>query len=143
MNTAGFLYAFAAALTWGIVYTISQKVLGTTKPLVFLFIGYTIAALITLPLILMQWESVKSVLLASKPVWGWILVGEIFVFLANFFILSSAKELGAPLAAALEISYPFFVALFTLLVFGTAVNIYFWFGTALIFAGAAVITLFA
>jgi drug/metabolite transporter (DMT)-like permease len=139
MKTAGFLYALAAALTWGVVYAISQKVLMTTKPLVFLFLGYSLAALLTLPFILIQWGSVKNVLLASKPLWGWILAGEIFVFLANFFILSSVKELGAPTASILEISYPFFVAIFTALLFGSRVSAQFWIGALLIFVGSAVI----
>ena len=64
-------------------------------------------------------------------------------FLANFFILSSIKQLGAAHASILEITYPFFVLLFGWLFFGGSVNAYFWLGSALVFAGSAVIIKFA
>lgn len=143
MNTTGFLYALGAAVTWGAVYALGQKVLQSVSPLMYLVITYLVGAVIVLPFVFLYWDGAKEMLRATKPVWGLILIVEILVFAANFFVVSSVKELGASLASALEICYPFFVALFTFLLFGTAVNIYFWLGAALIFAGAAIITFFA
>lgn len=143
MTTAGFLYALCAAVLWGVLYVVSEKVLQTVSPLAFLFMGYALSGLAAIPFIFFRWDAVRQVLLDTRPLWGWIIVVEIIFFIANLLILSSIRELGSPLASAIEISYPFFVAVFAFLVFGTAVNLYFWAGAGLVFAGAAVITLFA
>ncbi len=71
-----------------------------------------------------------------------IVVGEILALIANFFILSSIKNLGASLASVIEISYPFFVAFFTFLFFGGSVNVWFWVGSAFVFIGSVIIMKF-
>ncbi|MBI5466500.1 MAG: DMT family transporter [Candidatus Kerfeldbacteria bacterium] len=143
MNTVGFAYALGAAVTWGLVYTVNQKVLSTVSPLVYLFLGSLVTAIITLPILFWQLDSVKQVLSANRTMWWFILAGEVLLVLANFFILSSIKSLGAPLAAVIEISYPLFVALFTMLIFGGSLNLYFWLRAALIFLGSSLIIRFA
>ena len=143
MNPIGFLYAIAAAVTWGIVYALGQKILQHASPLFYLVTASLIAGILSLPFIFARWDAVQQTLIETKPVWGWILLVEILVFAANFFILASIKELGPALASVIEISYPFFVVLFTYLLFGTTVNIYFWLGAALIFSGAAIISYFS
>jgi drug/metabolite transporter (DMT)-like permease len=143
MNLTGFIYAIAAAITWGLVYAINQRVLANATPLVFLFIGSIVTAIITLPIIIFQWDSIKQIFSSGKTIWQLIILGEVLVLIANFFILSSIKNLGAPLASVIEISYPLFVSLFTLLLFGGSLNIWFWIGTAFIFFGSAIIMKFA
>ncbi len=142
MNSAGFIYALAAAVTWGLVYAINQRVLASLTPLTLLFIGSIVTFIITLPILIFQWDSVKQVMLGSKSIWQLIVLGEVLVVAANFFIFSSIKYLGAPVAAALEISYPFFVAWFTVWLFGGSLNLYFWLGAILVFAGSAIIMKF-
>ncbi len=142
MNSAGFIYALAAAVTWGLVYAINQRVLASLTPLTLLFIGSIVTFIITLPILIFQWDSMKQVIAGSKSIWQLIILGEILVVVANFFIFSSIKHLGAPLAAAIEISYPFFVALFTVWLFGGSLNLYFWLGAILVFVGSAIIMKF-
>lgn len=62
--------------------------------------------------------------------------------LANFFIFSSIQRLGAPTASIFEIAYPFFVAIFTLALFGGDLNLFFWIGGLLMFLGGVIIIRF-
>lgn len=135
----GFLYAIGAAIIWGLVYVVNGRVLETTPPLILLFLGAVTTAVITFPVLIIRWESVKELVGSSKSTLMLIVLGEVLFVFANFLIFSSIKNLGAPLAATIEISYPFFVALFTLLIFGGTFNVWFWVGASLIFAGSFVI----
>jgi drug/metabolite transporter (DMT)-like permease len=141
MSFAGFLYAIAAAIMWGAAYTIDQKVLIGLSPASLLFVDSVLTTLLVSPLALVQ-SSVWP-LFAKTPIQlgGLVLVSAILAVLANFFILSSIRVLGASTASIFEIAYPFFVALFTYLAFGSKLNAYFFGGAFLIFIGAAIIPL--
>lgn len=45
----GFIYAIGAAITWGLVYTIDQKILQGTSPMTLIFVDSLVAAIIMLP----------------------------------------------------------------------------------------------
>ncbi len=60
MNKLGFIYAILAATTWGLVYVLNQKVLNNTTPLILIFLGSLITALITLPILAFQWHSISD-----------------------------------------------------------------------------------
>lgn len=144
MNNAGLAFAIGAAITWGIVYTFDQKILTKASPLTLLFLGSIITAIITFPIVLSNWGSIKPIIASnSKQILYLIILTQILGTLANFFIFSSIQRLGAPLASVFEIAYPFFVAIFTMVIFGGSLNIYFWIGALLMFLGGVVITKFS
>ena len=138
----GFLYATAAAVTWGIVYAIDQKILSGTPPLTLVFVDAIITALVVLPFLLFDGGSIQSVLVSGKFNWTLIVLSILLATLANYLIFSGIKLVGASSASTIEIAYPFFVVLFSFLFFRTLPNIYFAVGGVLIFIGAAIITYF-
>lgn len=144
INYAGIVYALGAAILWGLVYAFDQKILTKTSPLGILFLGSLITVFVTLPFVFSNSESIKPILYSNNKKFLYLLVGTQFiVILAEFFIFSSIKIVGASFASIFEIAYPFFVAIFTLILFGGSLNIYFWGGALLMFLGGVVIIRFS
>ena len=140
----GFLYAIAAAVTWGAVYTIDQKVLHNISPFELLFLSSIISACIILPFVwyFEHGNFIGTILAEGKANALLIVLSIVLAMCANFFIYSSIKTLGASTASIIEISYPFFVALFSMLVFRTAPSLALYAGGFCIFIGSAIITYF-
>ena len=143
MSFSGLLYAIGAAITWGVVYTIDQRVLKGASPFALLFVDALLTTLLLLPIVLLDRASLGSLNHTSIKVWLLIIASLVLAALANFFIYSSIRILGASSASVFEISYPFFVVLFSYLAFGSELNLYFLIGGLCIFAGSAIIIFFA
>ncbi len=139
MKLLGFIYAIAAAVTWGLVYTLDHKILTRATPLAYLFINSIFSALIILPVLWGDRHSIGDIFNSGKANLSLITLSLFLAMLANFFIFSGIKILGAPTASIFEIAYPFFVVLFSALLFREAVSEYFIIGASLIFAGAFII----
>ena len=139
----GFIYAIGAAITWGLVYAIDQKILYNVAPMTLLFIDSIIAALIMLPFVFFSNGSIKEVFASRKANLSLIVISVILATLANFLIFSGIKNLNASTASIIEISYPFFVVLFSYILFRSTPNIYFFIGGLLVFAGTFIIIKFA
>ncbi len=137
------MYAVGAAVAWGAVYTIDQRVLRGASPFALLFVNSILTALLLLPFIFFEKNSLSSITGSSVRIWLLIITALALAALANYFIFSSIKILGASTASIFEIAYPFFVVLFTSIVFQKAPSLYFALGAVLIFAGAVVIIAFA
>ena len=142
IHSIGFMYAIGAALAWGLAYTIDQKILAYISPVILLFISFIIGAILLLPAVLGQSDSLVSVLSLGKTRLFLILFSIMLATLANYLIFASIERLGASLASVFEISYPFFVFLFSFLIFGSTLNAYVIAGSLLIFAGSAIIMRF-
>lgn len=139
----GFLYAIGAAVTWGLVYTIEQRILRGAAPFALLFIDTLITAVLLLPIFFFDKKEVlASVSSFSGRVWIFIIASLALTALANFFIFSSIKVLGADTASIFEIIYPFFVVLFSYFAFQAVPNLWFAAGGLLIFCGSALIVFF-
>jgi drug/metabolite transporter (DMT)-like permease len=143
MNLTGFLYAIGAAVTWGLVYTIDQRILRGTSPFALILIDSLITALILLPVLLYDKCSLVSLSGATSKTWFLIVVSLILAALANFLIFSSIKIIGASYASIFEIAYPFFVVLFSYFAFSAVPSLYFLLGAVLIFSGSAIIVFFS
>lgn len=139
MKLTGIIYAIAAAITWGLVYTIDQKILTKVSPLTLLLINAVLTLIVTLPIILFDSSGIKAVFATGRTNLILMMLSVAFGVLASFFIFSAIKLLDAPTASIFEIAYPFFVVLFTALLFRTLPNIYFFLGAILIFLGSLVI----
>lgn len=143
MNNAGLAFAIGAAIIWGVVYVLDQKILTKLSPLNWLFIYSLIAVFITLPMAVINWESIKTAVFSGNKHFFYFIIGtSILATLANFFIFSAIQRLGAPVASIFEIAYPFFVAIFTLILFGGSLNGYFWVGALFMFLGGVIIIRF-
>ncbi len=142
MNPIGFLYAVGAAITWGLVYTIDQKILTNISPLTLLFIDSLITAIIMMPLFFLDKKPIMNLLNSGKVNLFLILISLILAVVANFLIYSGIKAIGASMASVFEISYPLFVVLFSFLFFRTSFNASFLFGASLIVLGSIIILKF-
>lgn len=141
INYVGIAYALGAAILWGLVYTFDQKILTKTSPLGILFLGSLITVFVTLPFAFSNSESIKPILYSNNKQFLYLLVGtQLIVILAEFFIFSSIKVVGASVASIFEIAYPLFVGVFTLILFGGNLNMYFWIGALFMFIGGVIIT---
>ena|ERR1035441_7022547 len=143
MTLTGYLYAIGAAVTWGLVYTIDQRILRETSPFALLFIDSLITALILLPVLLFEKGPLASLSGTTTKTWLLIIVSLILAALANFLIFSSIKIIGASYASIFEIAYPFFVVLFSYFAFSAGASLYFLIGAVLISSGSAIIVLFS
>jgi drug/metabolite transporter (DMT)-like permease len=139
MPTSGLAYAVGAAVTWGLVYTIDQRILSTLSPFALLFINSLLTSIGLLPVILIEKTGLTSLSLIQSRTWLFIAMSLILAALANFFIFSSIKLLGAATASIFEIAYPFFVILFACFAFGSKPSLTFLLGALLMFIGASIV----
>ena len=140
---SGYLFAIGAAVTWGLLYAIDQKILYTVDPLPLLFVNAVIGLVVMLPSLFFSNGSIKEVINSGKINITLIVFTVLLGTLANYFIFSGIKSLNASAASIIEISYPFFVVLFSYLLFRSTPNISFFIGGALIFLGSFIIIKFA
>ena len=140
---SGFLFAIGAAVTWGLTYTIDQKILANVAPTTLLLINSVLASIVVLPFVYFNRKADVQTLSLDKQTWALIIVSVLLGTLASFFILASIRNLNASTASIIEIAYPFFVVLFSSILFRSTPNIYFFLGGALIFAGTTIIVKFA
>lgn len=136
----GVSYAIAAAAVWGLVYTIDEKVLHRISPTEFLFVGSVVSTIVLAPLLARSTMNALAPLDRSSLVL--LLVTILLNILANFFIYSSIQHSSAAHASIFEISYPFFVTVFSMILLGTRLNAAFFVGSLLLFAGAIIIAKF-
>lgn len=139
MENLGLLYSLGAAIVWGLVYTLDQKILHNLSPVVLLFYTSVITAIILLPVVIFKTDMIKSILSLNKYNILLILFSIFLGIGANLLIFSGIKTLGASTSSFLEISYPFFVVLFSSILFRIYPNIYFILGGIIIFIGSLII----
>ncbi len=135
----GFSFAILAAIIWGLVYAVDQKILNNTSPLTLLFVNSLLTAILMLPFLFFDQGSVKNLFMSGRMNLLLIIGSLVLAALANFLIFSGIKSIGASSASMIEITYPFFVVFFSIIIFRTQPNIYFYVGGVLIFIGSAII----
>ncbi len=139
MIEIGYAYAIGAAVTWGLVYAIDQKILAEVSPMQLLFITTLIGLGMLLPFLFFSNGSLKDLASLERNTWVLIFLTTALATLASFFIFSGIKALDAPTASIIEIAYPFFVVLFSFLLFRSVPNVYFFIGGLLIFVGSVIL----
>lgn len=136
----GFIYALGAAIVWGLAYTLDQLILESVSPLVLLFVHSALASLVTLPLVLLLEPHGLKAFTYTLQTQTWLVVGTVsLAVLAGFLILASIKALDAQTASIIEISYPFFVVLFSMVIFRSTPSAAFFVGACLLFVGSYII----
>lgn len=134
----GYIYAVTAAITWGFVYAIDQKILAKVSATNLLIIHSVFTLLILLPLWFFHSSGAKTFSLDKSSAW-FIAFSLVFTLIANLLIYLAIQHLGSSKAAIFEIAYPFFVVIFSLIMFKMQVNGYFVLGSLLLFIGSAII----
>lgn len=137
-------FALGAAILWGVSYAASGRVMARgLDPVAFFFCYALFAALVAGLLLLAQGEigAVPRGIRALGRDWVWLLLSLAAATVGGLLIYVAIGEKNATLASLIEISYPFFVALFAWLFFReTHFNLATVLGGLLILAG--VLTVF-
>ena len=140
------VYALAAAIIWGISYAASGRVIerGMT-PLVFFFLYTVFGAAAAAGAIAMMGKTgtLVSEFRALGGDWVWLLVAIASSAAGGLLIYIAIGEKNATLASLIEISYPFFVAVFAWLFFRDVQfnwqtligGVFILFGVAVVFLG--------
>jgi drug/metabolite transporter (DMT)-like permease len=135
----GYLSAVSAALVWGLVYTIDQKLLGTMSPLVLLFVSSLLPTLLLIPAFFWRPRLFSALAHNTTATWSLLLAELALAAIANLLIFASIQALGATTASVVEVSYPLFVVIFSSFAFHVKPTAHLLLGSLLIVAGAMVI----
>jgi drug/metabolite transporter (DMT)-like permease len=143
MNSYGYLLAVTASILWGLTYCLDQRVLASLSVFKLYFLHCICGAVVAGAILLVQNRSLGSLVWFDTTAVSVPLVGVTLVTAtaAALCILGSIQLLGADTSAVLEISYPLFVVLFSVLLFGGQVRFEVVLGGAFIFIGAAIIAM--
>jgi len=129
MPNLGFALAIAASVLWGLTYCLDERVLSSLSVFKLYFLHCLCGALVAGVILLVQGDSPAT------------LVSFDTAKAAALSILGSIRLLGADKSAVLEISYPLFVALFSVLFFKGQLQLPVVLGGIFIFIGSAIIVL--
>jgi drug/metabolite transporter (DMT)-like permease len=143
MNYYGLVLAVLASVLWGLTYCLDERVLSSLSVFKLYFLHCLCGVLVAGVIMLVQGASPASLLTfdtatSSLPLVGLTLITATAAALS---ILGSIQLLGASKSAVLEISYPLFVALFSVLLFKGQLQLPVVVGGVFIFIGSAIIVL--
>ena len=105
--------SLAAAITWGVLYVSAEQVMKTTDKYAYLSVAFLVNLIFFSCIALYQqtFHTLKSI--GSDPKWFILVV--ISSLLGNFLTFTAVQQKSATHAAAIEISYPFWCAIITIL----------------------------
>ena len=95
MPRYGVLWACAAAITWGLVYTLDQMILESLPPATLLFIDSLLTAILVLPLVVSHGVNFTALRASSSATRLLILSSLGLALLANYFIYSGIGDQGS------------------------------------------------
>ncbi len=139
----GIAYAIGAAIVWGLVYTIDERILDTISPAALVFLQAIISAAVMAPIVFLRDQSLSTIFTSGRSNILLILFSVFLATAANFFIFSAIKATDASTASIIEISYPFFVVLFSFLLLRSAPSLALIIGGIFVFVGSLIIIKFA
>lgn len=139
----GLMLALLASVLWGLTYCLDERVLSSLSVFKLYFLHCLCGVLVAGAILLAQGVSPAGLFTfdlakASLPLVGLTLVTATAAALS---ILGSIQFLGASKSAVLEISYPLFVALFSVLLFKGQLQLPVVIGGIFIFVGSTIIAL--
>jgi drug/metabolite transporter (DMT)-like permease len=141
----GYLLAVVAAVLWGLLYVLDERLLAGMSIYRLYFLHSIAGVVVAGAVLIAQGESPTSFFRLSWPGVAprLVLTTMAVVALACLAIFASIQSLGAARAAVLEISYPLFVAAFAWLLYRHPVQWPVIIGGIFIFIGSAIIVTWA
>lgn len=140
-----FFLAVGASITWGLSYVFAERVYKYISVSTALALSYIASVLIFAFIAVAngRWTKDLHTLATNKPALLYLLLGMVTLVTAEFFIGHAITQKNATIAALIEISYPFFIALFSYLLFREShVNLGTALGGFLIFLGVTCVYFF-
>lgn len=139
--TQGILLAIGAAITWGLVYVLEQRVLGEFSVMKFLFFESIFMLIVSL-LSILFFENIGSLTTSKnfKVIFApsFLLLIAI-TFLADYLILRSVQLAGATFASVFEVTFPLFVAIFAFFILHQSIHWMTLLGALLIISGSMLV----
>jgi drug/metabolite transporter (DMT)-like permease len=139
-------YAIAAAILWGLDYSFTEKIFkDKISPLTLLAAQMLVAPLIFLIVGIKPHLRKEISMIISTPSLLFITILIIVtITAANFLMYLAIHDKNATLAGLIELCYPVFTAIFTLVLFKeNHLNLSIVIGAILIFTGAAIISFYS
>lgn len=138
MINKGIIWALVASVTWGLVYNIDEKLVLKSNPLTIFLLGNVLQTALLIPYFFTSsWKlDIQSM---DWSQFRLLFLNEILYLISGLAILYAIKYLNASTASAIEISYPFFVALFAFTLFKGELNLNVWVGGVMIFIGSIIV----
>jgi drug/metabolite transporter (DMT)-like permease len=136
----GHIVAALAAICWGYVYAQTENILEKMTPIAALASFYVFGGIILFPLFLINKKEIFNAVTTDTSNFFSM---AIMTMAAEFLIIWSISLLGGSEAAFMEISYPIWTVLFSLIIFGSVPNIQVIFGGILIMVGSYIISKFS
>ncbi len=142
-NSLGYFLAVLASVLWGLTYCLDERVLASLSVFKLYFLHCVCGALVAGTILLAQGSSPTALFMIDTTKLGLPLLALTLATAtaAALAILSSIQLLGAGTSAVLEISYPLFVALFSVYLFRGQLQPSVVLGGVFIFIGSAIIVL--
>ena len=137
----GYFLAFAASALWGLNYALDERVLKALSVPQLYFLHSLFGVLVSASIFIFTGRSLADLWTIDTNILSYRLLGTTLLVgtLAGLAIFGSVQSLTAARASILEISYPFFVAFFSYVIFGEPIKATVLLGGFLMFCGAAVI----
>lgn len=108
----GILFSILAAVSWGIVYVLEQKVLATMSVLRAFFYYSFLSLVVVMPVIYFFDREALTFIDFKRGPLKILIIAFIAGLCAEVLILSSVQRVGATLASLFEILYPLFTVFF-------------------------------
>ncbi len=118
----GITYAVVASIFWGLAYVIDQRVLSSIRPVEFMFISSLVGTVAYAPFVFYNCSGIIALITSSNG-WSWLIASLLASNIASLAILHSIIKVNATVASFIEISYPFFVALFCYMLYNETFNV--------------------
>jgi drug/metabolite transporter (DMT)-like permease len=144
-NSLGYVLAVLASVLWGLTYCLDERVLASLSVFKLYFLHCLCGVLVAGAILLAQGNSPAALFAIDTTKLGLPLLALTLATAtaAALAILGSIQLLGAGKSAVLEISYPLFVALFSVYLFRGQLPPAVVVGGVFIFIGSAIIVLWS
>ncbi len=116
--TMGLLFGLGAAVVWAVIYTMDEYLLKNISVWQLYFTFLLVATIIFIPFVLSGRIQVPFLFSLNRTL-VLITIASALTILAEFLILSGISKAGAGRAASVEILYPLFTILLTVLILKT------------------------
>jgi drug/metabolite transporter (DMT)-like permease len=133
----GHLVAIMAAICWGFVYAQTENILEKMSPIASLASFYIFGGIFLFPFFILNRKEIFNTITTNT---GNFFLTAVMTMVAEFLIIWSISLLGGSEAAFMEISYPLWTVLFSLIILGSIPNIHTILGGILIMIGSYVIS---
>lgn len=121
-NYSWFFYALAASVSWGVHYATAGQLSKTIpSPLISMVYLVFVAVFSIAAMAAFSYPTIDTEHLLSCWTLSTVLQAGLLVLtgcIGNFLVFSAIADSSATKASIVEITYPFFVALFTLMIYG-------------------------